>query len=104
MEFQPQLILVYLTPLFALFIAAELYMLRKRADVVPGSAQYSWKDSISNGFLALFHEIGEVTAALVVISIYYSLFGFRLFERFGSLGQAHHRRLALGRSDSHAFQ
>ena len=80
MEFQPQLILIYLIPLFALFMAAEFYLLRKQADVLPGSAQYSWKDTISNGFLALFHEVGEATAAIVVISIYYSLFGFRLFE------------------------
>ena len=80
MEFQPQLILIYLIPVFTLFMATEFTLLRKQASTIPGSAQYSWKDTISNGFLALFHEVGDAVAAIAVISIYYSLFDFRLFN------------------------
>lgn len=80
MEFQPQLILIYLLPVFALFIALELYVLRKRATDHPESARYSFKDTVANGFLSLFHEMGDAVAAIVVISIYYSVFDFRLFD------------------------
>jgi sterol desaturase/sphingolipid hydroxylase (fatty acid hydroxylase superfamily) len=79
MDFQPQLILIYFIPVFAVFMAAELVWLRAQGAGHPESADYTLKDTISNGFLALFHEIGDGIAALVVISIYYSLFDFRLF-------------------------
>ena len=80
MEFQPQLILIYLIPMFALFMGVEFYLLRRQSGTIPHSAEYSWKDTISNGFLALFHEVGDAVAAIVVISIYYSVFDFRLFD------------------------
>lgn len=80
MEFQPQFILVYLMPVFAIFIAFEFYTLRKREGGYAESAQYSLKDTISNGLLSFFHEIGEVLSSIVIISIFYSLFEFRLFD------------------------
>jgi sterol desaturase/sphingolipid hydroxylase (fatty acid hydroxylase superfamily) len=80
MELQPQLILIYFMPVFAVFMAYEFYLLRKPSSDIPVSAEYSWKDTISNGFLALFHEVGQAAAALVIVSIYYSLFDYRLFD------------------------
>jgi len=80
MEFQPQFILVYLMPVFAAFIAWELYTLRKRREAFPESAQYSLKDTAANGLLSFLHEIGEVVSALVIVSIYYTLFDYRLFD------------------------
>lgn len=80
MEFQPQLILIYFAPVFAVFMAAEFYLLRKRANAIPSSAHYSLIDTISNGALALLHTIGDALAAIVVVSIYYSLFDFRLWD------------------------
>ena len=80
MEFQPQFILLYCAPIFFLFIAWEWRVLSKRAAEFPDTAQYSIKDTLSNAFLALFHEIGDGLAAVVVIGIYYSLFDFSLFK------------------------
>jgi sterol desaturase/sphingolipid hydroxylase (fatty acid hydroxylase superfamily) len=80
MEFDPTLILIYLGPVFALFIAWEWYTLSKNATSYPATAQYSLTDTVSNLSLALMHELGEVVAALVVIGIYYWVFDFRLFD------------------------
>jgi sterol desaturase/sphingolipid hydroxylase (fatty acid hydroxylase superfamily) len=80
MEFDPTLILIYLGPVFALFIAWEWYTLSKNASSYPATAQYSLTDTVSNLSLALMHELGEVVAALVVIGIYYWVFDFRLFD------------------------
>ena len=80
MEFQPQLVLIYFIPVFSLFIGLEMYLLRRPEADYPDSARYSWKDTISNGFLALFHEIGDGLAAIAVIAVYYSVFDFRLFN------------------------
>lgn len=80
MQFEPQLILIYLSPVFFIFIAWEWLKLRKQAKRYPQSAQYSLTDSASNAVLALLHEIGEAVAALVVLVIYYQLFDVRLFD------------------------
>lgn len=80
MQFEPQLILIYLAPVFLVFIAWEWRKLRQQAKAWPTSAQYDLKDTLSNSVLALLHEIGEAVAALVVLGIYYHLFDFRLFN------------------------
>lgn len=89
MTFQPQLILIYLSPLFFACIAIEWYYLRKWARLSENakydSAQYSIVDTLSNAVLAAFHEIGDALAALLVIGVYFRLFDFRLFEIRNSL-------------------
>ncbi len=79
MAFNPQLILVYLSPVFFLFIALEWYPIRQR-EATPTNAKYSWIDTISNGVLAGFHEVGDAVSAIVVVVIYDRLFEFRLLE------------------------
>lgn len=80
MQFQPQLILIYLSPIFFAFILWEWRKLRNQGQQYPASAQYTVPDSLSNLCLALLHEIGEGIAALLILVIYYWLFDFRLFD------------------------
>ena len=80
MEFQPQLILIYFAPIFAVFIAWEWNFLRTRTAEFSESAQYSLKDTASNVALALMHEVGEGLAAILTMAIYYWLFDFRVFD------------------------
>lgn len=80
MEFQPQYILLYMAPIFFLCVFWEWRVLLKRKDEFPETARYSLKDTISNAFLAGFHEVGDALAAVFVVSIYYSLFDFSLFK------------------------
>ncbi len=79
MTFDPQLILIYCGPIFLVCIVAELFYLRRHAHL-PDSAQYTANDTFSNIGLALMHEGSELVAALVVISIYYWVFDFRLLN------------------------
>ncbi|MCA9212819.1 MAG: sterol desaturase family protein [Planctomycetales bacterium] len=79
MEFHAQLILLYLSPVFFAFIAVEWYVIAKQR-CYSQSASYSWTDTVSNGILAGFHEIGDAAAAIFVVVIYDTLFEFRLFD------------------------
>ena len=86
-----QYILLALGPIFGLFIAMEFLYLRKKQKqwAVPKlkSAQYSWADTISNGILALMHEVADaVCGALFIMAAYGLLFEHRLFEIENSLG------------------
>ena len=79
MTFHPQLILIYLSPVFLICIAVEWYLIHRR-KTYPENAQYSIVDTVSNSVLAGFHEIGDAVSAVVVVSVYDALFDFRLFE------------------------
>ena len=85
MEMNVQYILLALGPIFGLFIGFEFFYLRaqqkKWATPKLSSAQYSWTDTISNGFLALMHEISDgICSVLFIMAVYGMLFEHRLFE------------------------
>lgn len=79
MEFNVQYILLAFAPIFLGFIVWEVWYLKDRQSEFP-TAQYSWADTLSNGVLALMHEATDAIAALGVMVIYNTLFGFHLFE------------------------
>lgn len=85
MEMNVQYILLALGPVFGLFIGLEFFYLRaqkqKWATPKLSSAQYSWTDTLSNGFLALMHEASDgICSVLFIMAIYGVLFEYRLFE------------------------
>lgn len=79
MEFKVQYILLAFAPIFFAFILWEVWYLKGRKSAFP-TAQYSWADTLSNGTLALMHEATDAIAALGIMVIYNTLFGFHLFE------------------------
>lgn len=87
LELQPQLILLYLAPMFLFFLAWEWRHLKKAANSkqtnaqsFPQSANYSLADTASNAALALLHEAGKGVAAVVVIGVYSQMFQYRMFD------------------------
>jgi sterol desaturase/sphingolipid hydroxylase (fatty acid hydroxylase superfamily) len=79
MEFSIQFILIALAPVFLLCVLAEFLYLRPRRHMV--SARYSWVDTLSNGTLALLHEISDALFnSLFVMAVYFALHEYRLFD------------------------
>ena len=74
-----KLILLYLAPLFLLFIGAEMWYLHRHGEHFP-SARYQWRDLLANAALALMHQGGDLLAALLITQVYNALWGWRLFE------------------------
>jgi len=79
MEFSIQFILIALAPVFLIAVLVEFLYLRKQSGFA--SARYTWMDTISNGTLALLHEISDASFnALFVMGIYYLLYDYRLLN------------------------
>ncbi|MFK7684345.1 sterol desaturase family protein, partial [Aeromonas caviae] len=74
-----QLLLLYLSPLFLVFIGWEMLYLRKHGAAYP-TAGYQWKDLFANATLALMHQGGDALAAIAIAYLYDTLWGWRLFD------------------------
>lgn len=80
MEFSVQFILLALAPIFVITLGIEFWYLRNRESQYP-SAAYSWSDTISNGTLALLHEISDgLFNTLFIMGIFYFLYDYRLLQ------------------------
>ncbi len=79
MDFDIGLLLLLLTPVYFITIAAELYWLRQHSGEY-ASAQYSWADFFANVSLGLLYQATEKLSGIFVLAIYYALFDFRLFD------------------------
>lgn len=79
MEFSVQFILLALAPVFLLCLALEFFYLRKHRNLQ--SAQYTWADTISNGTLALLHEVSNAAFnGIFVMAVFYVLYDYRLMD------------------------
>ena len=74
-----QLLLLYLSPIFLAFIGWEMLYLRKHGDAFP-TATYQWRDLFANAALALMHQGGDALAAIAIVYLYDTLWGWRLFD------------------------
>lgn len=74
-----KLILLYLAPLFLLFIGAEMWYLHRHGERFP-TARYQWRDLLANATLALMHQGGDLLAALLITHIYDAVWGWRLLD------------------------
>ena len=79
MDFDVGLLLLLLTPVYFVTIAAEHLWISKRKLEYP-SAQYTWPDLLSNMALGMFYQVGEKLAGVIVMIVYSTFFDFRLFE------------------------
>lgn len=80
MEFSVQFLLLALAPVFILTLGIEFLYLRKHGAQFK-NATFTWSDTISNGTLALFHEISDgLFNTLFIMGIYYFLYEYRLFN------------------------
>ncbi|WP_211824519.1 sterol desaturase family protein [Kistimonas asteriae] len=80
MDFDINLLLLLLTPLYLVTIGAEFFYLRKHRSHFPESANYSLADTVSNAMLAGMYQLVEALTGVMVIAVYYWLFDVRLFE------------------------
>lgn len=80
MDFDINLLLLLLTPLYLVTIGAEFFYLRKHRNRFSESANYSLADTVSNAMLAGMYQLVEALTGVMVIAVYYWLFDFRLFE------------------------
>ncbi|WLD59568.1 sterol desaturase family protein [Salinispirillum sp. LH 10-3-1] len=78
MSFNPEYILLALAPVFFLFIFWEWRWLQRHPELT--NAQYSLKDTVSNATLAFLHQVGELIAAVAILSVYTWFFDWRLFD------------------------
>lgn len=79
MEFSVQFILLALAPVFLLCLALEFIYLKKHQELK--TAQYTWADTISNGTLALLHEVSNaVFNGMFVMAVFYVLYDYRLMD------------------------
>ncbi len=76
--FDPHFILLALAPVFLAFIGWEFLYLRRRAG--SDTARYSLADTLSNATLAFLHQVGELAAAALILSVYQFFFDWRVFD------------------------
>jgi sterol desaturase/sphingolipid hydroxylase (fatty acid hydroxylase superfamily) len=80
MEFSIQFLLLALAPIFILALGIEFLYLRKHGSEY-SNASFTWADTISNGTLALLHEISDgLFNTLFIMGIYYFLYEYRIFN------------------------
>lgn len=85
MEFSVQFILLALAPIFVLVLGVEFLYLRNKQAKYP-TATFTWADTISNGTLALLHEISDgLFNTLFIMGIFYFLHDYRLLNIENSL-------------------
>ncbi|MDX1799526.1 MAG: sterol desaturase family protein [Marinobacter sp.] len=78
--FDPHLVTLALAPLFLLAMAAEFWQLRQNPRQAPGSARYTWADTLSNITLAGLYQASDVLSALFTLVVYNAFFQVRLFD------------------------
>lgn len=80
MEFSVQFILLALAPLFVLTLGLEFWYLRNKKNQYP-TATFTWSDTISNGTLALLHEISDgLFNTLFIMGLFYFLYDYRILD------------------------
>jgi sterol desaturase/sphingolipid hydroxylase (fatty acid hydroxylase superfamily) len=85
MELSIQFLLLAFSPIFILTLGAEFLYLRKHGAEYK-NADFTWADTISNGTLALLHEISDgLFNTLFIMGIYFFLYEYRLFTIENSL-------------------
>lgn len=78
--FDPHLVTLALAPLFLLAMTAEFWQMRQHPQQAPGSARYTWADTLSNMTLAGLYQASDVLSALFTLVVYNAFFQIRLFD------------------------
>lgn len=85
MEFSVQFILLALAPVFVITLGIEFLYLRNKHSQYP-TATFTWSDTLSNGTLALLHEVSDgLFNTLFIMGIFYFLHDYRLLNIENSL-------------------